>query len=565
MMNRLRQTAAICLTGCPNLKPAETVSAQAFDADEVPSWLLSNEDEEPQPEETSEWKPLDVTTSAEADANWEKMFGSDDDAELPEFGRSLEAEPELETEAAGPVVEDEPQTAAAEEDDAVAEYEIEELPDWLSEESVDLPSPETSAVTPAFILDDEELEDSEIEQAHPFSEEDIPAWLAGDEELASEEVESEDLTRTALPNWVEAMRPVETVALGSAATSSEESHPEKAGPLTGLTGVLPAEVIAIEYGRPPTYSMRLRVSDKQRASAALLEMVLEEESKPKELQREKTGTPQAIMRLLVGILLITVILLSGGLTNVGSQPASSVNAIKFTQQLDSLPIGGNVLLAVDFDPGYSREVTLAGQGVIGDLMIRNNRLVVVSTSLAGPVLAEELIQLARPNEINLDGQTINLGYLPGGIISMKEFALVPQVAARYGMDWVKTGQPAWQQPALQDVQSITDFSLVLVLTDSGDTGRMWLEQIKPNLGDVPIVMITTAQAAPILYPYLTGGQLDGLISGIAGGRAYDGRPQNSQFEGVWAAFRAGVLVTIALILLGMLYRGISSLIPDPKA
>jgi hypothetical protein len=151
------------------------------------------------------------------------------------------------------------------------------------------------------------------------------------------------------------------------------------------------------------------------------------------------------------------------------------------------------------------------------------------------------------------------------VISLREFSFAPQVAARYGMDWVRTGQPAWQHPALQNIQQVTDFSLVLVMTDSGDTGRMWIEQVRPNLGDVPLMMVTTAQAAPILNPYLTGGQLDGLISGISGGRAFGSQTLVSETESAWIAFRAGILTTVALILLGILFRGFSSLIPGAKS
>jgi hypothetical protein len=564
---------------------ADATPAQAAPAEELPSWLLADEDQAAEPEETPEWKPEDDTVSIATDTNWFENLGArSSSAGLPQSESSenqdLEVEPsdnvfELDqavSEAEGavdPAVAKEPGlvTPEVEEDFAVAAFSVEDLPDWLSEESVDVPQSEPTTVTPAFIMDEgDELDEIEIEQAHPFSGEDIPAWLTAEEEITTDEVESEDLTRTTLPNWVEAMRPVETVALSGAAASNEEARTEKAGPLAGLSGVLPAEVSAIDYGRPPTYSMRLRVSDKQRASAALLETVLEEESKPRELQREKPGTSQAILRLLVGILLITVILLSSGLTNVAQPPNSgSTNVIHFAQRLETLPIGGTVLLAVDFDPGYSSEMSLAGQGVIQQLLARDNKLVIVSTSVAGPVLAEELVLGALPEGFTRNDRVVNLGFLPGGIISLKEFTLAPRTAARYGMDWVRTGQPAWQNPYLQNVQRITDFNLVLVLTDSGDTGRMWLEQVKPNIGAVPMMMVTTAQAAPILHPYLAGGQLDGLISGLSGGRSYSHRLSPAEYENAWAAFRAGILVTIALIFIGILFRGIASLIPGPKA
>jgi hypothetical protein len=537
-----------------------------FAGEDLPDWLS----EVPAETEPEAEKPTGAETAVFAGEDlpdWLSEVPAETEPGIEPFEEISAPETAAQTESAT-VEEPEPIVPELEEDLAVTAFEMEELPDWLSEENVDLPQAEPTTSTPAFIMDEnEEVDETVIEQAHPFSEEDIPAWLTAEDELESEETQSDDLTKTALPNWVEAMRPVDTVTLSSAAASAGEPHIEKAGPLAGLTGVLPADSTAIEYGRPPTYSMRLRVSDKQRASAALLETVLEEESKPAQLERERPGIPQAILRLLVGILLIAVIILSGGLSDVGSQGANrgSISAVSFNRQLDALPIGGTILLAVEFDPGYSAEMTLAGRGVIERLLARDNRLVLVSTSLAGPVLAEELVKNASMDGLIPGDRVTNLGFLAGGVISLREFSFAPQVAARYGMDWVRTGQPAWQHPALQNIQQVTDFSLVLVMTDSGDTGRMWIEQVRPNLGDVPLMMVTTAQAAPILNPYLTGGQLDGLISGISGGRAFGSQTLVSETESAWIAFRAGILTTVALILLGILFRGFSSLIPGAKS
>jgi hypothetical protein len=564
-------------------QPAESGEAAVFGG-ELPDWL-SELPAESEPEAEASFADESALPEPDSgvvsDETLEPAVEPTAEEELPAwlFSQEMEEAPlESEPEFTGPaqVFELEPSDTAAEpaavtpeaeEDLSVTSFEMEDLPEWLSEENIDLPQTVPTASTPAFIMDEgEELEETEIEQIHPFSDEEIPAWLTNEDVPEIEEAESEDLTRTTLPNWVEAMRPVETVAFGSAAAAHEEARTEKAGPLAGLSGVLPAEGSAVEYGRPPTYSMRLRVTDKQRASAALLETVLEEEDKPRELQRERPGTPQAILRLLVGILLIAVIILSGGLPAAGGAGTgdSPANLISFNQQLDSLPEGGAILLAVDYDPGYSGELTLAGQGVVERLLSRNNRVVLVSTSLAGPVLGEELIMTSNTGGNVLTDRVTNLGFLAGGIISLKEFSLAPQAAARYGMDWVKTGQNAWQHPALEGIQRITDFSLVLVLTDSGDTGRMWIEQVQPSLGDVPMMMITTAQSAPILSPYLAGGQIEGLISGLAGGRSYGSSRPAAEIEEAWNAYRAGILVTVALILLGVLFRGISSLIPGAK-
>ena len=90
---------------------------------------------------------------------------------------------------------------------------------------------------------------------------------------------------------------------------------------------------------------------------------------------------------------------------------------------------------------------------------------------------------------------MNLSYLAGGTSSLLEFANRPRSAAPVALDTSVTGQLPWQRPALQGINSLQDFALVIVLTDSAETGRAWVEQVQPMLGSTPLTMVTSAQAA----------------------------------------------------------------------
>ncbi len=443
------------------------------------------------------------------------------------------------------------------------------LPDWLSEESLDPPAPELTD-KPAFVFDEtgEFAEPLEPED-HPFADEEVPEWLASGENAEPAEpgaAGSGGLTPAQLPGWLEAMRPVEAVAPDSAAP--EGGRTEKSGPLAGIPGPLPTEAISAQYRKPPVYSIRLHVSDKQRAHATLLEESVAEESKPVEVRRARKPISDVLFRLLIALLLIGGLIFSGALQRV--KPVSneaSFGYINFKTELQSLAQGAPVLVAFDYTPAYSAEMRLAASGVLEQLLARGARITAISTTPAGPVLAEDLIgQVAAAAGVqNKNDQFTNLGYLAGGILSLQEFALQPQQVTRYQFDSPVTGKRAWDQPALQGVTSLDTFSLAIVMTDTPDVGRAWVEQVAPFFGNTPLLMITSAQAGPMLQPYVASGQVDGLIDGVLGGSNF-AVPTNQQSvsPGYWNAFYAGVRIAIVLIVLGALIQGILSLIKSPK-
>jgi hypothetical protein len=128
------------------------------------------------------------------------------------------------------------------------------------------------------------------------------------------------------------------------------------------------------------------------------------------------------------------------------------------------------------------------------------------------------------------------------------------------------GERAWTKPPLQGVSGLNDFAMVVVLTDSYDTGRMWLEQIQPELSSsIPFMMVASAQAAPLLRPYLDGGQADGMVSGLAGAASYEQlRQQPGAGTASWDAFQAGMIGSIALILIGSIVYQILGLVRRPR-
>jgi hypothetical protein len=170
-----------------------------------------------------------------------------------------------------------------------------------------------------------------------------------------------------------------------------------------------------------------------------------------------------------------------------------------------------VLLAVDYEPALAGEMYMAALPVVEHLMAQNLPITVVSTVPSGPVLAQSLLDGAvislskreQPRDYDLSARTANLGYLPGGTISLLEFARFPRQAAPAS---VAGDYRIWDQGILQAINYLDDFAQVIVITDSAEIGRAWVEQVQPLMGDVPLFMVASAQAEPMLMPFVDSGK-----------------------------------------------------------
>ena len=449
----------------------------------------------------------------------------------------------------------------------VSPFVDESLPEWLS--GVQPPPEPAGPVVPPLI--EAEEQPAPVEGEVPFQVE-LPEWLGsapeegveGAEEapVVEEEAPAEALAPAELPAWVEEMRPLEAVLPSQTMVEEGEQVLEESGPLKGLVGVIAGEEIVSRYRKPPAYSVRLKVSERQRSNAALLENVLALEAKPREVVAETSRAPQVILRVILALLLVlsllTMLAPSFALTNVN--PAAVPGLEAFYQRVNSLPENAPVLLAVEYEPSHTAEMRFASGALLRHLMDRNARLFIVSTVVGGPVLADAMVReaaLARP-QYGVSERTVNLGYLAGGTTSLLEFAQNPRRAAPSALDTALTGVGAWDRPAAQGVKGIQDFVLVIVLTDSPEVGRAWVEQVQPLLGSVPLMMIASAQAEPMLAPYLGSAQVQGLVSGLRGGAGYE-RLMSAGGEATrfWGAYQSGVLMALVLFLFGIAISALS--------
>lgn len=359
-----------------------------------------------------------------------------------------------------------------------------------------------------------------------------------------------------LPGWLEALRPSDTVSPTGPVEDVSGADMVTAGPLAGLRGVISPHPSAIRAQKPPTYSIKLKVTEEQQARVQMMEELLEDEGKPTPLPSKPIITPRHVFRLIIVVVLLLPMIwmiVSNSQHSATPQPGNVPGVVDFTQRIQALSANTPVLMAFDYEAGFSGEMNLAITNVVTQLMNKSAYLTLVATTSSGPALAETTIKSASSN---LTGNVSNypyyadLGYIPGGTMGLLGLANSPRSILPYALN----GGNVWAAAPLNSISSVQDFSAVIVITNDPDTARIWIEQVGPQLQDAgtPLLFITSAQAEPLIRPYFeaTPAQVQGVIGGLTGGVVYARTVGNYQQNGTWDAFSAGVSISILIILIG---------------
>jgi hypothetical protein len=379
----------------------------------------------------------------------------------------------------------------------------------------------------------------------------LPDWVANvaAEEPAGGSMQGEpDLAPAQLPSWLEAMRPTEVEQIATPTEDFSGAAVEGGGPLIGLRGVLSAEPINIRARRSAAYTIKLRVTDEQKQRVALLEQLLADEPKPKALPTVPVITAENVFRLVIALALLLPILwavVSSGRLTPLPDPTGDPGVMAMFNLVSRLSVDTPVLVAFDYEAGYSGEMDGAAFAVLQHLVRQGVYPALVSTYATGPALAERFMS-------GVDGANYaNLGYIPGGSVGLYGLSNSLHQTLPYDLQ----GEDVWLSGPLSSVSDVSDFGLVLILVSDPETARSWIEQVGPSLWEAgtALAMVSSAQAGPLVQPYFAGSprQMEGLVSGLVGGAAYESAAAVSGPARLsWDPFTLGLLVSVFIILIG---------------
>ena len=448
--------------------------------------------------------------------------------------------------------------------------------DWLSaqdkpvipaaeEHTASEPEPEETAnLSPSISRpsDDQNLkpENSSI-NSNPFGDSSSMDWMES-EPLVSEaqtgaDGSSKNLEPAALPAWLQALRPGhKNLNPTPSVTPKVPAHREDRGPLAGIEGVLQGEELNQYYSKPQTYNGSLTITDSQMARSKLLKNIADQGQWVDEEFGKPARSYRWVLRLIVAVLMLLAVLIPIFIKDLPNVTPSfySEEVLRTFNTVNEIPTGKAVLVAADFDSSLYGEMNWVMQPLLTHLMSRNIPIAYLSTNSVGATLMNQsLAQIAKDNPAYAPDQLIDFGYLAGGSIAMQSLAQDPQTTLKYT---VEIASP-WESDPLKSVKKLSDFGSIIVITENPDTARYWIEQVRSAIGDTPLLVVSSAQAAPLVQPYYDSGQIEGFLSGTNSAIAYSALiDQTLSAQSHLTSYQAVLLLVILIILVG----GIVSLI-----
>ena len=317
---------------------------------------------------------------------------------------------------------------------------------------------------------------------------------------------------------------------------AEDTHEVEVSPAPGDS----TQEIDIQGSRPakPTKT-ELRITREEQTRADQLAATIIDEKAPRPVREPRLGaSPQGIRRVLGSLLVIILSFMlffqgSGSVTSGPQEPQGL--AVKVWAE--GLPAEANLLFVLDYQAGYASELDLIARPIL-ELIGSDGRVVsIISSTPSGSLLFLRFL-----DQIQELGPLVvhDLGYYP--VESFGAYGLSSQVRS----NWQITSQPEFTKrlPA-------GPFDGILILADDYDGTAAWIEQLSSLAPGPPIYLLVTAQAAPLLLPYWEAGQVKGILAGMTDAISMDG--ETVVVASRWRAYQAGILLVIALLLVGLFF------------
>lgn len=282
---------------------------------------------------------------------------------------------------------------------------------------------------------------------------------------------------------------------------------------------------------------------RQERAAALLAGLVGSETEPHQPGPRRRPIPHGRRRMWVGLALIAA-LLAGLLFPQAlplPQPEEPQALRSLVHLVEQLPQDAPVLIALEFEPAQLAEMRASFQPILAHLLRKNASLVWVSSRPGAVLYRADLLNTAR-RSLGLPAQdTPPASYLAGGTLSVRSLLRDP-------VSWnalISEGNRA-------GVISRSELRLTIVLAGDAEAGREWIEQSAPQQHPT-LVVVSAAQAAPLLQPYYDAGQVAGLSSGLSGAQLYARRTGfTSASASLWKSVQTSSLVAFLLILSGVI-------------
>ncbi len=389
----------------------------------------------------------------------------------------------------------------------------------------------------SFDEEDEEIQEKE------------PDWLqkirkAEGKDILEEDQETLDHGENGLLNWLAALEDGEEDTaevrdeaglvyedMGSESIEIDES----------------AETREIPIDETPLYEVippKLTITKEERKQADQLTSMILDENAPRPVRAIKRRSKLGATRFFFAILLILGMSLSlfiGGTTGNQSGPIQPHTA-GFLSWMSDLEESSSILLVFDYQPAYASEINLVATPILQSLVSKDSDISLISSSVSGAILQRQL--LGEIHALEMDS-THDLGYFPIGAYGAFGLGMVTSA------NWQMVGLP-------ESPKSLPDggFDSILILSDTAEGVRTWIEQLTVLMPNTPINLVVTSQSMPMLVPYFDSGQITGMVSGLNDGVILESELSTGILIGNRRrAYQVGLVMLAAVMVIGAVNAG----------
>ncbi len=447
---------------------------------------------------------------------------------------------------------------------------IDENDDWLN----------STQLHESDSIDDEikaDIQDSEIEEPKeefdesfsPFKLGTVPEWLKNvdfdlpgseisqsiEDDNISDSSHTPEIEKGNLPEWLKAIRPIEAVS-PELPRQKPQKRIEKSGPLAGFKGVLSSENLTKNFSPPPAYSATINITDKQKDHLKILEGIISPSAKTTTTIKKPNSFIHRVEIYLIPVFLLLIVIYSSFIDHSGQNLPENLpaDAIRFhtlsTGYLNRNELPANILIIFETDASSYSELNLISGDFFESLFTNNHWVTSISTNPNGVLVSEKIMSNVhlRVPSYNFKERITNLGYLPGYGSGIQAFLSNPKETSP-GID---LNINIWENRPLSEIDTINDFDMIVLLTDNSENAKLWIEQIHLLVKDPNLLLIATTKASPLIQPYLRTNQVDGMLSGMIGGLAFNllSQTETNNIGRYWAIVQLTAMVFVFFILAG---------------
>ncbi len=223
----------------------------------------------------------------------------------------------------------------------------------------------------------------------------------------------------------------------------------------------------------------------------------------------------------------------------------------FYDVIDAVPSGSIVYVSTDYRTDSVVELNPMLVTIYKQCHEKGLKIIMSSGIDEGALVSQVAVKpVADALGMQYGVDWINLGYKPGGDVTMKKMTdNFPEAVAHADMN----GDPLSKFPIMNGFDKITKAALLICLHNiQPSPAQNWLKMVSLPTG-MPMIIGTVSVSVPQEMPFFSGGQYHGLLSGLRGAAEYEfltGNP-GPALTGMDAQSAAHFLV-ILLIALGNL-------------